>query len=215
MTQKCYSLNYSTFTIVVIFLVTNQHLTFDQFSPQTTNKHWVESGNLFFGVENTLCLSMQARQKRMHFEMPIFVAGECAEGFQMGDEDSSCTPINQCLLNTSPCHSNATCNFLGPGTFQCICNQGFAGNGTHCYRKSFKNDFCCQVKRYFSTFQLFAKPAVKMEAFVMVLTIVPVLRALKALNAKLTLTNVLLDLVFINVPLIPFVSINLDGNFLF
>ena len=51
-----------------------------------------------------------------------------------------------------------------------------------------------------------------MEAFVMVLTIVPVLRALKALNAKLTLTNVRLDLVFINVPLIPFVSINLDGN---
>ena len=47
----------------------------------------------------------------------------------------------------------------------------------------------------------------------MVLTIVPVLRALKALNAKLTLTNVRLDLVFINVPLIPFVSINLDGNF--
>ena len=46
----------------------------------------------------------------------------------------------------------------------------------------------------------------------MVLTIVPVLRALKALNAKLTLTNVRLDLVFINVPLIPFVSINLDGN---
>ena len=52
-----------------------------------------------------------------------------------------------------------------------------------------------------------------MEAFVMVLTIVPVLRALKALNAKLTLTNVRLDLVFINVPLIPFVSINLDGNY--
>ena len=47
----------------------------------------------------------------------------------------------------------------------------------------------------------------------MVLTIVPVLRALKALNAKLTLTNVRLDLVFINVPLIPFVSINLDGNY--
>ena len=133
------------------FLVTKQHLTFNQFSPQTTNKHWVESGN-FLGVENTLCLSMQARQKRMHFEMPIFVAGECAEGFQMGDEDSSCTPINQCLLNTSPCHSNATCNFLGPGTFQCICNQGFAGNGTHCYRKSFKTDFCCQVKNIFQLF---------------------------------------------------------------
>ena len=60
-------------------------------------------------------------------------------------------------------------------------------------------------------FQLFAKPAVKMEAFAMVLTIVPVLRALKALNAKMTLTNVLLDPVFINVQRTPFVSINLDG----
>ena len=53
----------------------------------------------------------------------------------------------------------------------------------------------------------------KMEAFVMVLTIVPVLRGSKANSAKSTLTNVLSDLVFINVPQIPFVSINQDGNY--
>ena len=82
--------------------------------------------------------------KKECIDADFCVAGECAEGFQMGDEDSSCTPINQCLLNTSPCHSNATCNFLGPGTFQCICNQGFAGNGTHCYRKSILIQKCYQ-----------------------------------------------------------------------
>ena len=155
--------------------------------------------------------SHATRQKRIFQELPIFpVSGECAEGFQMGDEDSSCTPINQCLTDNHSCHSNATCHFLGPGSFQCECNHGFAGNGTHCYRKSC-SIFFLEVLTFILIFQLFAKPAVKMEAFAMVLTIVPVLRALKALNAKMTLTNVLLDPVFINVQRTPFVSINLDG----
>ena len=112
-------------------------------------------GEWFWGVENTLCLAMQKHDdKKECIDADFCVAGECAEGFQMGDEDSSCTPINQCLLNTSPCHSNATCNFLGPGTFQCICNQGFAGNGTHCYRKSILIQSI--VTRYIKIVQLFS-----------------------------------------------------------
>ena len=36
---------------------------------------------------------------------------------------------NEC--DDKPCHSNATClNKIG--SFNCSCNKGFEGNGTHC-----------------------------------------------------------------------------------
>ena len=39
--------------------------------------------------------------------------------------------MDECALNTDNCHENATCQNT-PGSFECICNEGFTGNGTFC-----------------------------------------------------------------------------------
>ena len=39
--------------------------------------------------------------------------------------------INECELETYPCHSNASCTDT-EGTFNCTCNEGFEGNGFNC-----------------------------------------------------------------------------------
>lgn len=39
--------------------------------------------------------------------------------------------INECTTNTDNCDSNATCDNT-QGSFNCVCNNGFRGNGTHC-----------------------------------------------------------------------------------
>ena len=43
-----------------------------------------------------------------------------------------CTDIDECALNTDNCDVNATCTNLDPGTFTCMCNVGFTGNGVVC-----------------------------------------------------------------------------------
>ena len=40
--------------------------------------------------------------------------------------------INECELGTDDCHADAKCSDLGDG-FDCRCNVGYAGPGTHCY----------------------------------------------------------------------------------
>ena len=40
--------------------------------------------------------------------------------------------INECEFNTHNCHKNATCS-NNVGSFKCICDAGFHGNGTNCY----------------------------------------------------------------------------------
>ena len=39
--------------------------------------------------------------------------------------------INECELETYPCHSNANCTDT-EGSFNCTCNEGFEGNGFYC-----------------------------------------------------------------------------------
>ena len=39
--------------------------------------------------------------------------------------------INECELETYPCHFNASCTDT-EGTFNCTCNEGFEGNGLNC-----------------------------------------------------------------------------------
>ena len=39
--------------------------------------------------------------------------------------------INECAEGTANCHSSATC-FDTLGSFICVCDSGFVGNGTNC-----------------------------------------------------------------------------------
>ena len=39
--------------------------------------------------------------------------------------------IDECVLKLDDCHDNATC-MNSIGSFTCMCNDGFEGNGTHC-----------------------------------------------------------------------------------
>ena len=38
--------------------------------------------------------------------------------------------IDECSIST-PCDTNAQC-LNTPGSYSCLCNAGYAGNGTHC-----------------------------------------------------------------------------------
>ena len=41
---------------------------------------------------------------------------------------AACPDIDECKLGIAQCHHNATCVNL-PGSFNCICNRGFTGDG--------------------------------------------------------------------------------------
>lgn len=38
---------------------------------------------------------------------------------------------NECNFNSTGCHINATCNNFHGG-YQCVCDNGFYGNGSNC-----------------------------------------------------------------------------------
>ena len=42
--------------------------------------------------------------------------------------------IDECVLELDDCHDNATCNNT-IGSYTCMCNDGFEGNGSHCISK--------------------------------------------------------------------------------
>ena len=44
---------------------------------------------------------------------------------------SKCVYINECVNATSHCDANANCTNMN-GSFTCLCNPGYTGNGTHC-----------------------------------------------------------------------------------
>jgi len=44
---------------------------------------------------------------------------------------SRSTDIDECESSTPQCHAMATCQNT-PGTFQCVCNEGYTGSGTEC-----------------------------------------------------------------------------------
>ncbi len=39
--------------------------------------------------------------------------------------------INECSLSIDNCHPNSTCTNIN-GTFRCMCNSGYSGNGIVC-----------------------------------------------------------------------------------
>ena len=45
--------------------------------------------------------------------------------------------VDECATSIHNCHFNSTCTNIN-GTFLCICNRGFTGNGTFCEGKFFK-----------------------------------------------------------------------------
>ena len=43
--------------------------------------------------------------------------------------------IDECAIELDNCHENATCNNTF-GSFECICNSGFDGDGVNCTSKT-------------------------------------------------------------------------------
>ena len=70
--------------------------------------------------------------------------GECKPGYRADASSGTlkCAPINMCTDNTDSinditatqhlCHMNATCEYTGPGQYQCKCQEGFEGDGWQC-----------------------------------------------------------------------------------
>jgi cysteine-rich repeat protein len=59
----------------------------------------------------------------------------CLGGF-IGTGDTFCEDVNECELATHNCNSNAFCR-NNIGSFQCTCNQFYAGNGVTCMPATF------------------------------------------------------------------------------
>ena len=52
-------------------------------------------------------------------------------GFECPTPGMPCTDINECELETDNCHPDARC-VNTPGSFTCICNEGYEGDGLTC-----------------------------------------------------------------------------------
>ncbi len=66
-------------------------------------------------------------------QTPPYYRCACNTGYDGDGLHGDCTPHDRCTDTPAPCDTNATCTFTGPGTYSCLCNGGFAGNGTTCH----------------------------------------------------------------------------------
>ena len=82
--------------------------------------------------------------------MKHLFSGECKEGYEKKPFDSGgfeCKPINLCHRNNETlCNANSSCQYIGPGQYQCKCNQGFSGDGFKCWRKLCYNPNCSNTR---------------------------------------------------------------------
>lgn len=51
------------------------------------------------------------------------------------------TDIDECLLGRAACHQNAECVNV-PGSFMCVCNSGYTGDGVDCRGKTHEQTVC-------------------------------------------------------------------------
>lgn len=80
---------------------------------------------------------------------------ECDDGYRL--KNGTCVDIDECAEKTSKCNKRASCvNTIG--SHQCICEDGFTGDGENCTRQSFKTEILTK----FYTF-LFEYYAIKMK----------------------------------------------------
>jgi hypothetical protein len=54
----------------------------------------------------------------------------CQPGFEK-NANGTCFDINECQLNTDNCAATANC-YNTPGSFSCVCKNGYTGSGTSC-----------------------------------------------------------------------------------
>ncbi|XP_038069380.1 fibrillin-1-like isoform X2 [Patiria miniata] len=72
---------------------------------------------------------LNSRNWRQLDIIKLFRCGPCPSGYQ-GDGEN-CQDIDECARRLDNCHADATC-INTPGSYQCVCNPGFAGDGTLC-----------------------------------------------------------------------------------
>ena len=52
-------------------------------------------------------------------------------GYTGSGEAGACGNVDECMLGTHNCDSNAMCTDAS-GTFNCQCNEGYSGDGVRC-----------------------------------------------------------------------------------
>ena len=65
----------------------------------------------------------------------------CNPGYKLMDDGKACQDIDECAGAANSCHSNATC-VNTEGAYTCICQTGYAGNGTDCYGENLMSILC-------------------------------------------------------------------------
>ena len=60
-----------------------------------------------------------------------YICGPCIPGW-VGSNLYGCRPGNFCMSGENNCDEHASCIYLGPAQFKCVCNNGWAGDGVLC-----------------------------------------------------------------------------------
>jgi len=78
------------------------------------------------------------------FDMDNGFECKCKTGFYgpVSQSGNTCEDLDECSLGT-PCHSDATC-FNSPGSYSCVCNVGYTGDGVICIDVNECTEFPCK-----------------------------------------------------------------------
>ena len=93
--------------------------------PKLTNSI-VKVLELLFGIQRTTRkhVSFPRNEFNLNFWKTKFKAGFAGDGFL-------CEDFDECATDSHACDENAAC-LNRVGSYECICDDGWAGNGTHC-----------------------------------------------------------------------------------